>query len=902
MITNRYFFALLTLFCLFSEAAAGQSQIEGTVTNMADGKAAPYVQVILYEMPSGEIVTFSDTDDDGHYLLNLGDKTGAFLLRTQSLTYAPYEQAIFIERNQNRTVSVNIHLKEQVNDLQEVIVTAEQPPIIVKEDTIIYGVSHWTDVSDESLEDVLRKMPGFEVQKDGEIKVNGKIVQKVIINGEEVSDNGAALITQSLSPENIKSVELRTNEQNQKYKNSLLDNNNFVILDIKLKEEVNTDIFGKLKATLGMQGKVKIGGYANVFSLNKKAKLHFIGEYDGFGEQTINLYTIKNIGQEALQRIFEVPADFKRLTENPQYDVELYGFRDYVRYDVSNAGLTAAIPLGNKMNLFVGTFNTFNKRETLLKNDIEFFNGRSPLSTSQTNSRMEFSTKNKVELRWDSDKVKAKYNINYVGNQFVGDSDNQGANSSYFFSGDNRNADFFHNLLFEFKPTKKTGFKIEALYNSNREQQNRILQYEDADYQMWFDSINSGLSSDNIRQIFDNRRVKALVNTSLQYVSKLGVSNWGLRYLYQKESIGKFAETNLDKTVHVLDDSPFSAVSAPLYYSQLLPYFSHSITVGNMFLKGKVGYGISTYPDKNYINRKKELLEIKAHLTYDFSEFDQLRINYSKQTSAFPLYALASGYDLLDYLTISSPTLKSLEPTPEITLTASFNTSIFYGWGIGLEFYNLLGKAENGHRYLSLGSPLIISNYDQLENRYFLSGVKIGKVFETLPITILLEPAYLKNISQNTDNEGALYPTYTDIRMFKMVINSDLPEKPYTFRFTTNYNEYRFANKYLTTEKDKISKMLSMKLTWSQRILVDKGLFYVDLRQVNFFGSAKGHNINMNAGLKIRLPKMDIGISAYNIFNKSFFIKEGIHPLYSSFSNRQLFSRYVKLGVQFKLD
>jgi len=878
-----------------------QHRITGVIRN-EDNSPAAYVQVIIYQQPDMNLLTFTTTDIQGQYELNLNDKEGVFLLKTQSMVHESYERDIVIAKEQSSTIRLDIKLDTKLNNLEEIVVHGKLPPIIVKQDTIIYNTAHWTDIQDESLEDVLRKIPGFEIQKDGEIKVDGKIVRKVIVNGQELSDNGAALITKSLSPENIKSIELRTNEKNSKYKNSLLDNNNFVILDIKLKAGIRTDLFGKIKLTAGAQDKLKPGGYTNIFSLTKRVKLHFIAEYDAFGEQSINLGSIKNIGQEAFQKIFEVPADFKRLTENPQFNKELYGFRDYVKNDIGNAGITAAIPLSNKLNLFIGTFNTFNLSQKINHQNQYFFKDDISFLTVNNTSRKYFSSKNKIEFRFDTEKIKAKYNFNIVANQFLSSSQNDVETKNYLFSERNKNLNIYHNLLFEFAPTRKFAFKIEALYNAENNRQNRSLRYDDSVYQSWFANMNNGITSDNFSQLLNNKSGKDLLLGEVQYNSQKGVFSIGLRYLKQGLLVDKQATTELLETTYPLVNSRFQTISPFLKYQQILPFITHDVTFQNLSLNTKIGYGTSFYPNRELATMKKYLWEIKANATYDFSEFDQLRINYSRQMSAFPLYALVEGYDLLDYLTITTPASGIIVPKPESTITLSLSTSLFYKWGIGLEFYNIAGRAENAYRFSFSEAPFIQNNYDQLSTQYFMSGVKFGKIFESLPINILIEPTYLKNINQNIDANETSYTTITDIRMLKAIINSDFKNKPYRFKITSNYNQYRFYNKYFTWNNNNINKMLSLKLGWQQKLFHNKASLFMDIRYVNFQGYGKGANTNMNLGFKIHGKKMKIGFFAYNIFNNVFFSKEGIHPLYQTISNNQLFGRYLKMSVQFKLD
>jgi hypothetical protein len=320
-----------------------------------------YLLTAIYHYKSDKIITYAYTDPQGNYTLVLPYAAGIFTFKTRSLEYADYTRDIVLGDAGPKEINISFEVVPKINALKEVVVKAKPSPVIVKKDTIIYDVAHYAQVGDQTLEDVLRKMPGFEVQENGELKINGKPIAKVLINGEEFLKGGAALSTRSISPDMVQSLEVRLDEKDTKVKESLLNSDKMVVLDIKLKDDLDKSLFGRARITSGYQKNAAIGGYANLFRLGKKQKYHLLGEYDAFGQQTISLMQISNIGREAYQSIFNLPANFNSLAENPEFAKEVYGFKDFTQSKLGIGGITAKYNLSKNLEMFVGSYNSFAK-------------------------------------------------------------------------------------------------------------------------------------------------------------------------------------------------------------------------------------------------------------------------------------------------------------------------------------------------------------------------------------------------------------------------------------------------------------------------------------------------------------------------------------------------------------
>ncbi len=338
---------VITLFLV--QRTHGQTKINGSITDASDSTAVSFASVVIYQYQSNKILGYTQTDIEGFYTIEIPSEPTVITLKTSHLSYHPYQQDIVIGSEQAEQIVLTFSLEPKTEELQEVIIKG---PIIVKEDTIIYDIEHWTEARDQTLEEVLAKIPGFKIRGDGEIEVNGKTVDKVLIDGEEVTDSGAALLTRSIAPEDVESVEVRLDEKNDKLKESLLDTREYIVLDIKLKDELNKSLFGKIRATVGYQNDIAPGGYINAFSLKKKLKTHLFAEHDRFGEQTISLDRIKNIGAEAFQKMFEIPADFQTLTEREAFSDEIFGFKNYTISEKNIIGLSSRYTVSPYVDLY----------------------------------------------------------------------------------------------------------------------------------------------------------------------------------------------------------------------------------------------------------------------------------------------------------------------------------------------------------------------------------------------------------------------------------------------------------------------------------------------------------------------------------------------------------------------
>lgn len=220
---------IFNILFMISACTIAQSNITGTVKDADTGKGVSDVYLMLMNKDGKTILSYSFTSDKGEYTLPIpqnGKKI--FLLTTTRMGYEPYKKEISTDIH-----TLDILLKESPTQLREVKIVAN--PIKQRGDTINYSVSGFVKPQDKKLADVLARMPGIEVQKDGQIQYGGKPINKFYIEDMNLLEQRYSLATENLSPKDIATVQVYENHEPIKMLQNISDSEQ-AALNIKLKD------------------------------------------------------------------------------------------------------------------------------------------------------------------------------------------------------------------------------------------------------------------------------------------------------------------------------------------------------------------------------------------------------------------------------------------------------------------------------------------------------------------------------------------------------------------------------------------------------------------------------------------------------------------------------------------
>ncbi len=276
------------LLVLIGLSSLAQTTITGYIREASNHPVAQ-ANILLVNADSTAIITFATSNKDGYYELTC-NQVGTFLVKCTCLGYQTVYHRINFPSQEKRGAPVDFVLQKQVYALDEVAINANLP-VLVKEDTIIIDPKHFQDGTERAVDELLAKLPGIAVDEEGAIKVNGKSVETVMINGDNLFDEKYKLLTQNLDAETIDKVEvLRNFSQNPVLKS--FKRTEQTALNLTLKETYKTGVWGALTAGYGLEENHTLKG-TPVVLLNKIKLYSFINSNTiGHNPVTFNYYEL----------------------------------------------------------------------------------------------------------------------------------------------------------------------------------------------------------------------------------------------------------------------------------------------------------------------------------------------------------------------------------------------------------------------------------------------------------------------------------------------------------------------------------------------------------------------------------------------------------------------------------
>lgn len=234
---------LILLSALTLMAAAQRVTLSGRVTDGATGRSMAGVLVTVRPAGQQKVLAFTQTSAEGRFEVTLPSYAPDRVLHFSMMGYAPRTLPIEAGR-----MMYDVALKEQATALKEVVIRA--PSIHERGDTITYIVASFATTGDRSLADVLKKMPGIEVEKSGAIKYNGTAINKFYIEGKDMLGGRYGIATNNIHPADVGSVEVMENHQPVKALENISFSHNPAI-NIRLKEDAKARWVGSIRAAVG---------------------------------------------------------------------------------------------------------------------------------------------------------------------------------------------------------------------------------------------------------------------------------------------------------------------------------------------------------------------------------------------------------------------------------------------------------------------------------------------------------------------------------------------------------------------------------------------------------------------------------------------------------------------------
>ncbi|RAV99727.1 TonB-dependent receptor family protein [Pseudochryseolinea flava] len=234
----------------------------------------PSATVLILNVKDSSLVNFGLTNQTGEFeVKNLTRQE--YLFKVSYVGYSTITISFSASANEGVANLGIIQMRPEVKQLGEVVVEAERAPVVVKRDTIEFNATSFKTKDNAVVEDLLKKLPGIEVDNDGTIRAQGEQVQRVTVDGKTFFGNDPKLATRNLPADAIDKVQVFDKKSDQATFTGIDDGQKEKTINLSLKEEKRNAAFGTLQGGYGTDERFQLRASLNRFK--KDQQISFLG-------------------------------------------------------------------------------------------------------------------------------------------------------------------------------------------------------------------------------------------------------------------------------------------------------------------------------------------------------------------------------------------------------------------------------------------------------------------------------------------------------------------------------------------------------------------------------------------------------------------------------------------------
>jgi hypothetical protein len=279
---------IFTLFCLFVFSQIGFTQnntiLKGKVIDSTAKQNLKDASISILNSKDSTVEAFSLAKPDGSFEVK-GFSMGTFVLQISFNGYEPYFKTIVFSK-QNPILEIGtIYLKPQAKELEGVAVVAA--PIQIKGDTTEFNAGSFKTKPNATAEDLLKKLPGVTVEKDGSVKAQGQTVKRVLVDGKRFFGDDPTTATKNLPTDVIDKIQVYDAQSDQSSFSGFDDGNRDKTINIITKKDKRKGYFGKLSVGAGNNERYSTAANFNRFNGNQQ--ISFIGQGNNINQQNFSI-------------------------------------------------------------------------------------------------------------------------------------------------------------------------------------------------------------------------------------------------------------------------------------------------------------------------------------------------------------------------------------------------------------------------------------------------------------------------------------------------------------------------------------------------------------------------------------------------------------------------------------
>jgi hypothetical protein len=882
--------AVIIAILLFSNLNIyAQKLIEGT---SKDIKNEPIISAsIILKNNTGKIISYTYTDELGKYVLKT-DKLGQFVLVASSMGFEQKNFDITIE-NKNETKTIDFILISKVTEIKEIIITSKRP-ITIKNDSIIFDADSFKQGNEQVVEDLLKKIPGLNIDANGTIKVGNQEIEKVMIDGDDMFEKGYKILTKNMPVHPIDQVQLLQNYSNNKHLKGI-ENSNKVALNLTLKEDSKRVWFGNILAGYGLFSENRYEVRSNLMNFGKKNKYYFLTNLNTIGDDAtgdinhlIRPYRFDEAGSigddQSINSLLGLGFDTPNLKQK--------------RVNLNNAemlSLNSIFTLSKKIKLkTLGFLNT---------DEVDFFRNSwqqfSVGNTTFTNTedfvgrKKQITGFGKIDVTYDISKTKT---IEYSG-KF--NKTNEKNRSNLVFNNDllderlnSNNQLFDQKLVYTNKFKDNKVFLFSSRYINEKTPENY--------------SVNQFIFSDLFTENANN--TKQFSENKIQFTGVEG-------HLLDKKKNGDLLELKFGNQLRIDDlNTRFELLqnennlAFPNEYQNNLTYTTNDLYLSAKYRFKLKSFTLLTQADAHQLFNQLENIITKSNqnpffimpkigLDWKINDKNKFLTSYSYTTTNAGVLDVYSGFVQTGFRSFS----KGLEEFNQFNSSSAILNYTYGSWGDKF-FVNTFILYSKNNDFFSTNS-IITQNYSKTEKI-------VIKDREFLTISSSID-RYFKPIKSNLKiNLGATKTNFKNI-----VNNSNLREvknfnADYGFELRSGFRgffNYHIGSKWNYNEvQTTIKNSFTDNMSFLDLSFMFSDKFNIQVQSERYFfgnldkNSNKYYFLDLEARYVVKENKLTFFLSGNNLFNTETFRNYSISDTNISQTEYRLMPRYVLLKLEYR--
>lgn len=267
---------IISFLCLYPVLAFSQAKLSGTVKGkVLDSLTQLPLQgatIVLLESKDSAAISYANSDSSGSFELK-NVPAGSFILGISFTGFAAFVKDIILPDSLPLYAAGTIMLVPDTNTLESVVVT--RPPVTIKNDTVEFRAGAFKTPPNSTAEDLLKKLPGVEVDREGNIAAQGEEITRIYVDGKEFFSNDPKIAIKNLTAEMIESIQVFDDMSDQAKFTRIDDGSRTRTINIKLKKDRRKGVFGRAAGGMGTSDRYTANGSVNLF--NENTQLSVLG-------------------------------------------------------------------------------------------------------------------------------------------------------------------------------------------------------------------------------------------------------------------------------------------------------------------------------------------------------------------------------------------------------------------------------------------------------------------------------------------------------------------------------------------------------------------------------------------------------------------------------------------------